>query len=83
MYKIPHIWYNIYIIKLKVMNKNTINNFLKATRALRELGNVVTRRQIYGGCTELRVTLEGTDKNVVLYKGCRTNHLRLSVNFIK
>ena len=83
MYIISYIWYNIYIIKLSNMNnKFTVTNFLLAARELRSLGKVVVKRNKYGGCTELRASLEGSDKNAVIYMGC-LGHMRLSVNFTK
>ena len=83
MYTISYIWYNIYIIKLSNMNnKFIVRNFLIAARELRDLGRVVVKRHKFGPCTELRATLEGSDKNVVIYMGC-LGHMRLNVNFIK
>ncbi len=63
-------------------NKFIVTNFLIASRELRKLGKVVIRRHKFGPCTELRARLENSDKNIVIYMGCR-GHMSLSVNFIK
>lgn len=61
-------------------NKHEIKYFLIAARQLRKLGKTIVERKTYGGCTELRATLENSLNNVVIYQGCR-GHMRLSVNF--
>ncbi len=63
-------------------NKFTVTNFLIAARELRSLGTVVVKRDKFGGCTELRASLKGSDKNAVIYMGC-LGHMSLSVNFTK
>ena len=63
-------------------NKFTVRNFLIAARELRSLGTVVVKRHKFGGCTELRASLEGSDKNAVIYMG-RLGHMSLNVNFTK